>query len=98
MRMQLGEDIIRKNPEMMYQIPYAHWIIKDEAGDKVKSDENLGKSRCPTLQRCLGYQACLFNYGNEFCLMDPAPGQRKVCKPILKMYSLPKKFVTNIIY
>lgn len=33
---------------------------------------------CLPIARCLGYQACLFTYGIEFCGLDPAPGQRKV--------------------
>ena len=32
---------------------------------------------CPTLARCLMYQACVFNFGNELCLRDPNPGTRK---------------------
>ncbi len=28
--------------------------------------------------RCLGYQACVFNFGNEFCQKDPFPGARKI--------------------
>ena len=27
--------------------------------------------------RCLLYQACVFNFGNEFCQRDPYPGNRK---------------------
>lgn len=27
--------------------------------------------------RCLVYQACVFNFGNEFCQKDPNPGSRK---------------------
>lgn len=30
---------------------------------------------CPTLLNCVGYQACLFRFSNEFCLQDPYPGQ-----------------------
>ena len=26
--------------------------------------------------RCLLYQACVFNFGNEFCKRDPNPGNR----------------------
>ena len=33
---------------------------------------------CPTLKRCLFHQACVFRFGNEFCLHDPTPGVRKV--------------------
>ncbi|XP_047740277.1 uncharacterized protein LOC108679286 [Hyalella azteca] len=33
---------------------------------------------CPTLARCLGYAACVFNFGNEFCRGDPLPGRRKL--------------------
>jgi hypothetical protein len=27
--------------------------------------------------RCLFFQACVFNFGNEFCRKDPFPGARK---------------------
>ena len=33
---------------------------------------------CPTLLHCVGYQACLFRFSNEFCLRDPYPG-RDLC-------------------
>ncbi|KAF0289120.1 Xylosyltransferase 1 [Amphibalanus amphitrite] len=33
---------------------------------------------CPTLKRCLFHQACVFRFGNEFCLHDPVPGVRKM--------------------
>ena len=29
---------------------------------------------CPSLLHCVGYQACLFRFSNEFCLQDPFPG------------------------
>ena len=29
---------------------------------------------CPALLHCVGYQACLFRFSNEFCLRDPYPG------------------------
>ena len=32
---------------------------------------------CPTLLHCVGYQACLFRFSNEFCRKDPYPG--KMC-------------------
>ncbi len=34
-------------------------------------------SSCDSLDKCLLYQACVFNFGNEFCLRDPIPGERK---------------------
>ena len=33
---------------------------------------------CAPLIYCLGHQACLFRFSNEFCLTDPLPGTRKV--------------------
>ncbi|XP_067125300.1 uncharacterized protein [Centruroides vittatus] len=33
---------------------------------------------CPTLNRCISFQACLFAFGIEFCNRDPAPGIRKI--------------------
>ncbi|XP_069183933.1 uncharacterized protein [Procambarus clarkii] len=74
--LRTGEDIIRAHPEAALDVPYAHWLVKVEDG--VDSDEEKGSSKCPTLKACLGYQACFFNYGVEFCHMDPIPGQRKV--------------------
>ena len=35
---------------------------------------------CESLHSCIGYQACIFQYGNEFCHEDPIPGSRKVNK------------------
>ncbi|CAM1317785.1 Uncharacterised protein g6840 [Pycnogonum litorale] len=32
---------------------------------------------CPRLSMCLGYQACLFKFGIEFCGFDADPGRRK---------------------
>ncbi|KAK7077134.1 hypothetical protein SK128_007449 [Halocaridina rubra] len=76
MLIKAGKDIIDSHPDVLLEIPYAHWLIK--ADDGIWSDEERGTTKCPTLQECLGYQACLFNYGIEFCHMDPVPGQRKV--------------------
>ncbi|XP_068202337.1 uncharacterized protein [Palaemon carinicauda] len=75
MLIKTGQDIIDANPGALLEIPYAHWLIKPDDG--VYSDEEKGTTKCPTLQMCLGYQACLFNFGIEFCHMDPIPGQRK---------------------
>ncbi|ROT72311.1 hypothetical protein C7M84_009310 [Penaeus vannamei] len=75
MLIQTGPDIIEKFPDHKLDIPYAHWLIKPDDG--VPTDEEKGTTKCPTLQKCLGYQACLFNFGIEFCHMDPVPGQRK---------------------
>ncbi|XP_064108607.1 LOW QUALITY PROTEIN: uncharacterized protein LOC135216986 [Macrobrachium nipponense] len=75
MLIKTGQDIIEAHPSALLEIPYAHWLIKPDDG--VYSDEEKGKTKCPTLQMCLGYQACLFNFGIEFCHMDPIPGQRK---------------------
>ncbi|XP_047493645.1 uncharacterized protein LOC125042200 isoform X1 [Penaeus chinensis] len=75
MLIQTGPDIIEKFPDHKLDIPYAHWLIKPDDG--VPTDEERGTTKCPTLQKCLGYQACLFNFGIEFCHMDPVPGQRK---------------------
>ena len=33
---------------------------------------------CPTMAECLHHQGCVFDYGNEFCTLDPLPGFRKV--------------------
>ena len=41
------------------------------------NDDHENPSICPSLKYCLFHQACLFNFGNEFCLQDPAPGVRK---------------------
>ncbi len=46
----------------------------DRAPPKVSGE---GEELCPTLTECLMYQACAFNYGNEFCRRDPFPGARK---------------------
>ncbi|XP_071515718.1 uncharacterized protein [Panulirus ornatus] len=75
MLLLLGDDVLGKHPGEGLDVPYAHWLVKAEDG--VASDEETGSSKCPTLQRCLGYQACLFSFGIELCHMDPIPGQRK---------------------
>ncbi|XP_064630012.1 uncharacterized protein LOC135488948 [Lineus longissimus] len=33
---------------------------------------------CDSIRHCLGYQSCLFKFGNELCQKDPLPQQRKV--------------------
>ena len=33
---------------------------------------------CASLPECFSYQACVFDFGNEFCRRDPQPGQRKI--------------------
>ena len=33
---------------------------------------------CAPLVYCLGHQACMFRFSNEFCLQDPIPGYQKV--------------------
>ncbi|XP_042243134.1 uncharacterized protein LOC121880139 isoform X2 [Homarus americanus] len=81
MLIKTGQDIIEANPEAALDVPYAHWLVKPDDG--VVSDEVKGSSKCPTLQECLGYQACLFNFGIEFCHMDPVPGQRKNLEVVL---------------
>ena len=40
-------------------------------------DVSRPEEHCPTLKECLLYQACVFSFGNEFCLRDPMPGKRK---------------------
>ncbi|CAH1785101.1 unnamed protein product, partial [Owenia fusiformis] len=35
------------------------------------------EGRCDTLEQCIGYQACLFRFSNEFCKNDPVPNYRK---------------------
>ena len=44
-------------------------------GSKIQGEE---KSICESLVNCLLFQACVFDFGNEFCKQDPFPGQRKI--------------------
>jgi hypothetical protein len=37
----------------------------------------LTKKNADSLPRCLFFQACVFNFGTEFCKNDPWPGARK---------------------
>ncbi|XP_037091025.1 xylosyltransferase 2-like [Pollicipes pollicipes] len=69
-------------------------LVKNNATDKGEGKQLLSGSVfvaqpgahdeddqfCPTLQRCLFHQACVFRFGNEFCMHDPAPGVRKMVK------------------
>ncbi|CAL4101596.1 unnamed protein product, partial [Meganyctiphanes norvegica] len=75
MRVTTGQDIVEANPDLKLHIAYSYWLVLVDDG--IVSDEEEGLTKCPSLRNCLGYQACLFNFGNEFCHMDPIPGQRK---------------------
>ena len=44
-------------------------------GPKIQGEE---RSICQALVNCLLFQACVFDFGNEFCKQDPFPGQRKI--------------------
>ncbi|KAK8381700.1 hypothetical protein O3P69_015028 [Scylla paramamosain] len=75
MKLSVGKDLVEAHPEARLTAPFSYWLVQTDGG-KANSEEE-GPSRCPTLQRCLGYQACLFTFGIEFCHLDPLPGQRK---------------------
>ncbi|XP_076345847.1 uncharacterized protein LOC143244653 isoform X2 [Tachypleus tridentatus] len=66
--------------EKLYQLPASkQW---SEKAQNVTVNDALSNSvnptACPTLNECLGYQGCLFKFGNEFCQQDPAESVRKV--------------------
>ncbi|XP_076054991.1 uncharacterized protein LOC143033436 isoform X2 [Oratosquilla oratoria] len=63
-------------PDKHFQVPFSRILV--EVDDGLYYDNSKDNDFCPTLSLCLGYQACLFNYGNEFCHQDPVPGQRKM--------------------
>ena len=66
-----------------------------------------GYGPCPTLLNCVGHQACLFRFSNEFCQQDPYPGYRKVLniqiscqsdssfESLLRSYSMSKSLPAN---
>ncbi|XP_050688758.1 uncharacterized protein LOC126981531 isoform X2 [Eriocheir sinensis] len=76
MALQVAKDVAEAHPDAHLTAPFAHWLVQPQDGVP-SGGEAQGVSRCPTLQRCLGYQACLFSFGIEFCHLDPVPGQRK---------------------
>ncbi|XP_035207443.1 uncharacterized protein LOC118182229 isoform X2 [Stegodyphus dumicola] len=64
---------------------------------------------CPTIYDCLGYQACLFKFSNEFCQRDPVWSVRKivlltvVCMRddmhiVPSQFQKQKNFVLHILY
>ncbi|XP_045138158.1 uncharacterized protein LOC123520188 [Portunus trituberculatus] len=75
MKLRVGKDLVEAHPEARLTAPFTYWLVQTNNGKG--NDEEEGPSRCPTLHRCLGYQACLFTFGIEFCNLDPLPGQRK---------------------
>ncbi|KAG0725831.1 Xylosyltransferase 1 [Chionoecetes opilio] len=75
MLLKVGEDVVASHPEARLKAPFDYQLV--EANDGLPNSDAHGFTRCPTLQRCLGYQACLFTFGIEFCHLDPLPGTRK---------------------
>ncbi len=88
--------------------------LREELKNSDHSTSNLhmtqfvkGYGPCPTLLNCVGHQACLFRFSNEFCQQDPYPGYRKVlniqisCQSdssfgaLLRSYSMTKSLPTN---
>ncbi|KAG1654611.1 NADPH-dependent diflavin oxidoreductase 1 [Nymphon striatum] len=57
-----------------------------ELGHSAKEKNHAARDICPTLSRCLGHQACLFNFGLEFCGWDPLPGERKLINVTIECY------------
>lgn len=81
MLLRAGKEFKEKDPTLA--IPFSHWLVKrgvNKDDDDDDKDSQQSRTRCETLGKCLGYQACLFNFGIEFCHQDPLPGQRKVRK------------------
>ncbi len=80
---------LRSDPETLSKtLPFSHTISdsmhfpSSAYGGRVVADANAANvstvtDLCPTLRQCLMYQACVFNFGNEFCSKDPWPGRRK---------------------
>ena len=79
----LGPDQVEKEPELKAkQVAFKHVVSKalelpSNLGDRIEPAAEKPENLCPTLERCLMYQACVFNFGNELCLKDPNPGTRK---------------------
>ncbi len=52
--------------------------LPSDLGDRINEDSvPAAKDCCPTLRRCLLHQGCVFDFGTEFCTLDPRPGDRK---------------------
>ncbi|KAK4305778.1 hypothetical protein Pmani_022347 [Petrolisthes manimaculis] len=85
MVLRAGKEFRERDPTLA--IPFSHWLVRrginkgdhddDDDDEREKEDSQRVQTKCDTLSRCLGYQACLFNFGIEFCHQDPLPGQRK---------------------
>ena len=78
----LGQDQIEKNEHMRHKTLAFKYKIGNEFqsdyGDRKEDYKDLDpEDMCPTLNQCLMYQACVFNFGNELCKKDPNPGTRK---------------------
>ena len=55
----------------------SHWSLP--ASYDWRTDPPIsGQLSCESLVECLQFQACVFDFGNEFCKTDPFPGQRKI--------------------
>lgn len=78
----LGPDQLARDPGLQArQATFPHHLpglpLPSHRGDRVQPEGVQPIDLCPTLARCLLHQACVFNFGNELCLMDPNPGTRK---------------------
>ena len=80
----LSRNQTEEDPSILHKtVPFLHASTRMQFpvgfGDRQKPPSNASQPEdlCPSLKECLLYQACVFNFGNEFCLQDPLPGKRK---------------------
>ena len=82
MSLLLGKDQLEANEHMKHKTAvYKYSVgaaVESDDGDREEVEDGLvADDMCPTLSRCLMFQACVFNFGNELCKRDPNPGTRK---------------------
>jgi hypothetical protein len=66
------------SPEKDNETLYQTWIKPTTHDWRQQQQTVEHQTTCVSLKECLLYQACVFNFGNEFCMRDPLPGQRKL--------------------
>lgn len=57
-----------------FQVQKKSWSSVQVYGNQSSIDN---EGHCNSLSKCLHFQACVFDFGNEFCGRDPEPGHRK---------------------
>lgn len=59
------------------KISSSYFKVKENSWSSVQVYDEFNEGHCVSLVKCLHFQACVFDFGNEFCGHDPEPGHRK---------------------